>query len=149
MKTFEINDDYQDNIAELIISIQEYFSKSPSFISQKDNANAPIVKENNVWILLDEWISKHKLYDKIQEKYPEFDLNNGGSGVISEKEISKNKYRFVIEQTARLSNGLSITILYHFIIDVNKGSVKLIKKNITSNTLPVSKLSKFIRNIIK
>lgn len=148
MKIFEINDEYQDNITELIISIQEYFSKSPSFISQKDNANAPIVKENNVWVLLDEWISKHKLYERIQEKYPEFDLNNGGSGVISEKEISKNKYRFVIEQTAGLSNGLSITILYHFIIDVNKGSVKLIKKNITSNTLPVSRLSKFIRSIL-
>lgn len=148
MKIFEINDEYQDNITELIISIQEYFSKSPSFISQKDNANAPIVKENNVWILLDEWISKHKLYDKIQEKYPEFDLNNGGSEIISEKEIAKNKYRFVIEQTAGLSNGLSITILYHFIIDVNKESVKLIKKNITSNTLPVSRLSKFIRSIL-
>ena len=148
MKSFEINDEYQDNITELIISIQEYFSKSPSFISQKDSANAPIVKENNVWILLDEWISKHKLYEMIQEKYPEFDLNNGGSGVISEKEISKNKYRFVIEQTAGLSNGLSITILYHFIIDVNKGSVKLIKKNITSNTLPVSRLTKFIRSIL-
>lgn len=148
MKSFEINDEYQDNITELIISIQEYFSKSPSFISQKDSANAPIVKENNVWILLDEWISKHKLYERIQEKYPEFDLNNGGSGVISEKEISKNKYRFVIEQTAGLSNGLSITILYHFIIDVNKGSVKLIKKNITSNTLPVSRLTKFIRSIL-
>lgn len=148
MKSFEINDEYQDNITELIISIQEYFSKSPSFISQKDSANAPIVKENNVWILLDEWISKHKLYERIQEKYPEFDLNNGGSGVISEKEISKNKYRFVIEQTAGLSNGLSITILYHFIINVNKGSVKLIKKNITSNTLPVSRLTKFIRSIL-
>ena len=148
MKSFEINDEYQDNSTELIISIQEYFSKSPSFISQKDSANAPIVKENNVWILLDEWISKHKLYERIQEKYPEFDLNNGGSGVISEKEISKNKYRFVIEQTAGLSNGLSITILYHFIINVNKGSVKLIKKNITSNTLPVSRLTKFIRSIL-
>lgn len=148
MKTFEINDEYQDNIAELIISIQEYFSKSPSFISQKGKISAPIVKENNVWVLLDEWISKHKLYERIQEKYPEFDLGNGGSGVISEKEISKNKYRLVIEQTAGLSNGLSITILYHFIIDVNKGRVRLIKKNITSNTLPVNKLTKFIRKVL-
>lgn len=68
-------------------------------------------------------------------------------GELSFKKIKKNIYYVIIEQSDSISQNHTVTIYYHIIINTLKNKVKLKRKQIISNTLPISKISKFFQRI--
>ena len=78
------------------------------------------------------------------KKYKKFEFHLGGSSKLSFQKIKKSIYYVIIEQMEGLTEKNQIIMQYHIRINLAKNKVKLIKKKIVSNTLPVSNLRKII-----
>lgn len=68
-------------------------------------------------------------------------------GELNFKKIKKHTYYVIIEQSDSISPNHTITIYYHIIINTLKNKVKLKRKQIISNTLPISRISKLFQKI--
>lgn len=147
IKLFSINPKFESDILNLIDCMDNYFcgnsirDKDISTMNEyvQDNEN----NDEKARQLLDEWINKNKLFEMIQRKYKKFEFNSGDGGEISFKKFAPNKYYAIIEQSNNLSQYHTILINYYFVINVSKNSVKLIKKRIITNTLPLNAFEKF------
>ena len=89
------------------------------------------------------------MFEYTKKRYKNLEFNSGGGGQLSFKKIRKHIYYVIIERTDSMSEKYSITIDYHIIINILKNEVKLKKRQIVSNTLPVSKISKFLQKIFR
>ena len=151
MKNFEINPEYEDNFNFLIEELKKYFenNKQLSEINDEKNEIDNIILENEqkAHELLNEWIKKNNLCNYIRNKYKKIQFQGGGGGPLSFKDIGNGKYYVIISQSDSLSQDYSVTINFHIIIDINKNKVKLKKRQIISNTLPISKVTKIIEKI--
>lgn len=151
-KNFKINEEYSDDIKNLITNMKNYFEKNNMIvkvqykkIEEKSNNNINKEKANK---LLNDWITKNNFYEEINEKYKMLEFHEGDGDEISFKEINKNKFYIIIEQSGGLSKEYEVHIIYHFIVDVKKNKVKLKKKQIRKNTLPISGIRKIFEKII-
>lgn len=152
MKDFEIKSEYKENFQLLIEELKRYFENNEKTTENKlencINNNDNIFKnELKAHKLLDEWLNKNKLFKYIENKYKNVEFKSGGGGPLSFKDIGKGKYYVILCESNSLSEQFSVTINFHFIIDVYKNKVKLKKKQIVSNTLPISKIRKIIEKI--
>lgn len=68
---------------------------------------------------------------------------------LSFKKIKNHIYYVIIEQSDSISSNHTITIYYHIIINTLKNKVKLKRKQIISNTLPISRIAKLFQKIFK
>ena len=152
MKNFEIKSEYKENFQLLIEELKRYFennektteNKLENCINNNDNIFENELKAHK---LLDEWLNKNKLFKYTENKYKNVEFKSGGGGPLSFKDIGKGKYYVILCESNSLSEQFSVTINFHFIIDVYKNKVKLKKKQIVSNTLPISKIRKIIEKI--
>lgn len=150
MKNFEINPEYEENFNLLIDELKKYFEnneESTEINDEKNNVDDNILEnEQKAHKLLDEWLKKNKLFEYAKHKYKKLQFQGGG-GPVSFKDIGNGKYYAIISQSDSLSQDYSVTINFHIIIDINKKKVKLKKRQIISNTLPISKAVKTIERI--
>ena len=152
MKNFEIKSEYKENFQLLIEELKRYFennekateNKLENCINNNDNIFENELKAHK---LLDEWLNKNKLFKYTENKYKNVEFKSGGGGPLSFKDIGKGKYYVILCESNSLSEQFSVTINFHFVIDVYKNKVKLKKKQIVSNTLPISKIRKIIEKI--
>lgn len=151
MKNFEINPEYEDNFNFLIEELKKYFenNKQLSEINDEKNEIDNIILENEqkAHELLNEWIKKNNLCNYIRNKYKKIQFRGVSGGPLNFKDIGNGKYYIIISQTDFLSQDCSVTTNFHIIIDINKNKVKLKKRQIVSNTLPISKVTKMIEKI--
>ncbi len=151
MKKFEINPEYEENFSLLIDKLKKYFenNKQLSEINyEKNTIDASLLEnEQKAHKLLEEWLNKNKLFEYTKNKYKKIQFQGGGGGPLSFKDIGNGKYYVIISQSDSLSQDYSVTINFHIIIDINKNKVKLKKRQIISNTLPISKVTKIIEKI--
>ena len=151
MKNFEINPEYEENFNILIDELKNYFENNKELteiIDEKSSIDNNIVEnEQKAHKLLDEWLNKNKLFEYIKNKYKKLQFQGGSGGPLSFKDIGNGKYYVIIGQSESLSQEYSVTINFHIIIDTNKNKVKLKKRQIISNTLPISKVTKIIEKI--
>lgn len=152
MKNYEINLEYKENFQLLIEELKKYFESNKKPTKNKmdiyiDNDGAILENELKAHKLLEEWLNRNKLFEYTKNKYNKFEFQGGGGGPLSFKSIGNGKYYVIIVQSDSLSKDYSVTVNFHFIIDINKNKVKLKKKQIVSNTLPVSKIRKIIEKI--
>ena len=75
------------------------------------------------------------------------EFREGDGDELNFKEISKNKFYVIIEQFCGLSKEYRVEVIYHFIIDIKKNKVKLKKKQVIKNTLPINKFRKLFEKI--
>lgn len=153
MSTYEINEEYKDSIVQLIDSIKKYFDSD--FVEIKQDEKTTIINKSKfddkkiAWKLLEQWMDDNKIYEHIQEKYKKFEFHFGGGGEISFKKINETEFYVILEQTEGISENHQITMHYHIIVNIKNNIVKLKKKIIISNTLPQSKIEKFISKVWK
>lgn len=152
MSTYDINSEYNDDIINLIEKIKRYFETDRQIVI--DKYNDELVIENNKMEdklfarqLLDKWISKNKLFEYVQKKYKKFEFHAGDGGELSFKKTKEHTYYVIIEQIDYMSENYSITINYHIIINTLKNRVKLKKKKVISNTLPICKIRKAMEKL--
>lgn len=105
--------------------------------------NEQIVQE-----LLDRWINKNKLFEYFENKYKNIQFQAGDGFPLSIKDIGNGKHYIIFTHSSFLSEEYFIVMNFHLIIDINKKTVKLKRKQIVSNTLPVSKIRKMIEKIL-
>lgn len=153
MSSYEVNPEYEVCIINLIEELKKYFVRTQKNSEIKientpDDNKFEFDNENKANKILNEWMKKNKLFEYNKKKYKKLEFKGGGGGTLSFKNIGEGIYYVIIEQTESLSNEYSITINFHIIIDINKNKVKLKKKQIVSNTLPISKIKKIIEKII-
>ena len=152
MKKFEINPEYEENFNLLIDELKKYFEdnkKLPELNDEKSTIDNSILEnEQKAHKLLDEWLNEHKLFEYIKNKYKKIQFQAGDGFPLSFKDIGNGKYYVIIVQSNFLLQDYSVTMNFHIIIDINKNKVKLKKKQIISNTLPISKVKKIIEKIL-
>lgn len=140
---YQINDKYKEDIERLIFEIKEYFkrdSKKQNNFENKDINKCPINREEGrvcAESLLIQYLEKHKPHEFIYKKYSHLKFSEGGGGILSLNKIKKNKYYAIIEEGEGISESHFIKVIFHYIIDIKKQKVKLIKRKVTSNTLPI------------
>ena len=78
--------------------------------------------------------------------YPKFELEGGSTSGPPEK-IKKNKYRAILECGGSISEKQYVKIKIYLIIDIKKKKVKLVRKKVIENTLPISNMRKLIEKI--
>lgn len=150
MGTYEINKEYEKDITDLLENIKKYFNaKSIKEYTKKTELHIKEIDDRLIASqLLEKWLKNNKIFDYVQKKYKRFEFRSGGGGEISFKRIKEQKYYVMLEESNSISQNYSITICYHIIINTRKNKVSLKKRQIISNTLPTSKISKFIEKII-
>lgn len=149
MSTYEVNKKYESDIINLLEYISIYFGKESSTENKLKKVvdNSEIDEKAKARQLLDKWLMKNKIFEDATKIYPNFEFSSGGGGELSFKEVKKHKYYVIIEQGSSISESHSIIIYYHFRINTQKNKVKLKRKQIFKNTLPISKLSKILCQI--
>ena len=151
MKDFEINKEYEESFQELLRNVKEYFESEHTQELQQEiilEENEELEEKLKAQKLLDDWLIKNKLYEYSHKKYKYLEFNGGGSGgLLSLKAIGNGKFYAIIQQSDAVSDNQSIELNFHVIIDTNKKRVKLKKKQVLSNTLPVSNFEKIIEKI--
>lgn len=153
MSTYEINNEYNEDIINLIKEISKYFSKEESSISKIENKEETKSSEQDTYDkslaqkMLHKWIKEENVLKKSLKKYKKFDFHYGGGCELGFKKIKEHTYYAIIEQTDNISKNYYITIDYHIIINTQKNIVRLKRKHIVANTLPISKLFKFLEKV--
>lgn len=150
MSTYEINKEYEEDIINLLENIKKYFNSEviKEYTKETEISIKKIEDRLVANQLLEEWLKNNKLSDYIPKRYKRFKFSGGGGGELSFKKIKVQKYYVMLEESHAISQNYSITICYHIIINTRKNKVRLKKRQIISNTLPTSKISKFIEKII-
>lgn len=155
-KNYQINDKYQEDIDNLICTIKEYFNKDSEIENRIEKKEAResfinIIDKERMYAeeLLNQYIEKYKPYEYIQKKYSYLKFNGGGGAILSLNRIKRNIYYAIIEEVESISEDYFIKVAFHYMINIKKGKVKLIKRKIVSNTLPICKKIKFIFNLFK
>lgn len=152
MKDYEINPEYKEDFQMLIQRIKDYFEDNTEFDeikkdgSNNDNSNV-LEDELKANKLLNDWINNNKLIEYVENKYSEFEFQGGFQGQLSFKNIGNGKYYVIIEQSNSLSQDYFITVNFYIIVDINKNKVKLKKRKVVSNTLPINKFTKIIEKL--
>ncbi len=154
MSTYEINQEYEYNIIELIDFIKNYFDDNNPVIEVGDDKNIinseyKLDEEKIARKLMDKWISDKKIYDHIQKKYKRFEFHYGDGGELSFKKINEKEFYVILEQMEGISEKHQITMQYHLIVNIKSSVVKLKKKSIISNTLPQGRIDKLINKIFE
>ena len=150
MSKFEVNSEFEDSIIKLIDELKQYFENNGEkvkFNVKNDVKTIDFDEENRANKILDDWTKKTKLYEYINKRYKKLKFCGDGSGTLSLKNIGKGRFYAIIEQSAGLSSQYSVSIHFHLIIDINRNTVKLKKRRIISNTLPISKVQKIMEKI--
>lgn len=146
MSTFEINQEYDGDIRNLLEQISIYFQDErlikdePKSVVDSGEISEKVFARH----LLAKWLKKNEILEKVTNMYPELDFHLGGGGEISFKKVKNYVYYIITEQEDYVSEKHSIIIYYHFIINTKKEKVKLRRKQIVKNTLPISNLSKIL-----
>lgn len=150
--TYEINKEYKESIQDLIRNIDEYFCSSIKI--EKEDVNIQDILEldeieserREVSALFDKWVEAHPLHEIIQKRYKEFDFIDGYGGTgPSIKKIADSKYWVCIELSTGLFSEVNIKVIFMFIVNLKTKNVKLKRIHEIENTLPLSKIQKFIR----
>lgn len=154
MSTYEINQEYEDNIIELIDFIKKYFDNNNPVIEVSDDKNIinseyKLDEEKIARKLMDKWISDKKIYEHIRKKYKKFEFHYGGGGELSLKKINEKEFYVILEQMEGISEKYQITMQYHIIVNIKNSVVKLKKKRIISNTLPQGRIENLINKIFE
>jgi len=152
MKTYSINERFIDDINNLIDSIRIYFEGS-----NNEMIKSPKVKENNVLKedmqkakrLLEKYLSDFNVYNYLEKKYKKIEFAGGSGGILSIKQNGKKKYYAMVECNESLSKDYYVSIIFQYNINIEKEEVKLVKKRIVENTLPISPIYKIIEKIFK
>lgn len=152
MKKFEINFEYLENFNFLIEELKRYFESNKQLYEINDGKTTMddkvLENEQIVQELLNRWINKNKLFEYFENKYKNIQFQAGDGFPLSIKDIGNGKYYIIFTHSSFLSEEYSIVMNFHLIIDINKKTVKLKRKQIVSNTLPVSKIRKMIEKIL-
>lgn len=171
MLNFDINPEYEESILNLLCELKKYFNDTKAIcenVDKNNNLNESIVNGHNgkkkcineklkqeninnqekVNELLDEWLKSNDLHKYINDKYRKFEFYSGDGGVISCKCIKNGIYYIIINQEQYITKDYGISINFYIIVDINKNIVKLNKKHICKNTLPISKIEKIIDIIL-
>lgn len=152
MKDYEINPEYKEDFQMLIQRIKDYFEDNTEFVeikkddSNNDNSNV-LEDELKANKLLNDWINNNELIEYVENKYSKFEFQGGFQGQLSFKNIGNGKYYVIIEQSNSLSQDYFITVNFYIIVDINKNKVKLKKRKVVSNTLPINKFTKIIEKL--
>lgn len=151
MSTYKINEEYKSDIINLLDQIRKYFDDNniKKHEKQEISENKEIDDRLIAKQLLDEWMQNNEIYEYILKKYSQFEFHFGDGCELSFKELKKHVYYVIIEQMESMSEKHSITVHYHILINTLRGKVKLKKRRIVSNTLPVNRLSKFLQKIFR
>ncbi|MEG0826526.1 MAG: AAA family ATPase, partial [Bacilli bacterium] len=119
MSNYSVNKKYEEDILLLIDSIKEYFDTDcdyPISYNIENQYNDNIDDNKKIaHLLLEKFLLENKVYDYIKNKYNKFEFKSGGGGELSFKQINKNEYYIIIEQTNSISEKQSITINFHII----------------------------------
>ena len=150
MASFEINNKYKGDIKELLNNISNYFNKEYIY------ENKVSINENKVYDddetlskqLLDKWLMKNNNLENDISKFYKFEFHAGNTEIISNKKIKDNKYFVIIKKENSITDDHNIIIYYYLLIDLKKEKIKLKRKQIIKNTLPMSKFSKLLFKII-
>lgn len=146
MANFEINNKYDGDIKELLNNISNYFNKEYIY------ENKVSINENKVYDddetlskqLLDKWLMKNNNLENDISKFYKFEFHAGNTEIISNKKIKDNKYFVIIKKENSITEEHNIIIYYYLLIDLKKEKIKLKRKQIIINTLPMSKFSKLL-----
>ena len=133
-----INEKYEETIKILIEKMDDYFKNDNKSIKKDDLKNKITENEQEkaAQRLLDDYLRINPLHTKIEKKYKHIKFKGGSGGPISFKKISKNKYYAIIEDSQGVTEKYSITIQYHFIINIKSKKVTLKKEKIIKDTIP-------------
>lgn len=152
MKNFEINPEYEENFNLLIDELKKYFEnniESTEINDEKNNVDDNILEnEQKAHDLLDIWLKNNIPHEYIKNKYKNINFTSGGGAELSFKKISRDKYYAIISQSESIDEQFSVTMLFHIVINIKKNKVKLKRKQIVSNTLPISKIRKTLEKIL-
>lgn len=149
---YEINEEYKESIQDLIKNIDEYFGSSIK--PEKEEINVQDISEldevenecREVSLLFDKWVEAHPLHEIIQKRYKEFDFSDGYGGTgPSIRKIADSKYWVCIELSTGLFSEVNIKVIFMFIVNLKTKKVKLKRIYEIENSLPLSKIQKFIR----
>ncbi len=139
-KTCEINEEYEEDVNNLILKMKEYFESnavSPEEITSDSNIdNEEIIAQK----ILDSYIKENNPINLIREEYSYLEFKGYGGGIISFKKVKENIYYAIIEESSKLSDKHEITIDFHYIINIQEKKVVKVSKNVVTNTLPRRKL---------
>ncbi len=104
----------------------------------KEDSYIEYLEEQKARKLLENWLKDNKMTEYVQKKYKKLNICSGGGGELSFKKYKEGIYYCVIEQSEGLAfEEKSITINYLIKINLKKNKVKIKKKKVVSNTLPI------------
>lgn len=151
MSKYKINAEFNNDIINLLNHIKEYFLNNYPEKYEEIEKNKFIEADDKLIAeqLLNKWLEDNKMFEYTKKRYKNLEFNSGGGGQLSFKKIRKHIYYVIVERTDSMSEKYSLTIDYHIIINTLKNEVKLKKRQIVSNTLPVSKISKVLQKIFR
>lgn len=152
MKNYEINQEYKENFNLLIKNLKDYFenNKENALLTEENfiQNNTNTLEESEVRNLMYKWLKNNMPHEYIKNKYKNINFTSGGGEELSFKKISRYKYYAIVSQSESIGKEFSVTILFHIIINVKKYKVKLKRKQIISNTLPISGIRKIVEKIL-
>ena len=135
LKTGEINEEYSNNIEQLLAEIKDYFSAENITVEKIDDTN-----------LIENGVKREDYLGYIRNKCLNFELA-GGSLRLSEK-VGKDSILEYIEAGCCLagSKDYEIKMIFEVTRSLKTNEIVKIKRFIRSNTLPIRKLRKFYLN---
>lgn len=150
MKTYSINEKFIDDINNLIDSIRIYFKGN-----NNEMIESPKVEENNILNedmqkakrLLERYLSKFNMHNYFNKKYKKIEFAGGSGEILSIKQNGKNKYYAIVECNEVLSKKYYVSIIFQYNINVETKEIKLLKKRVIENTLPINPIYKIIEKI--
>ena len=149
MANFEINKKYEEDIKELLNNISNYFNKEYTHENKISiNGIKGYDDETLSKQLLDKWLMKNNNLENDISKFSKFEFHSGNTEIISNKRIKDNKYFVIIKKENSITEDHNIVIYYYLLINLKKEKIKLKRKQIIKNTLPISKFSKLLFKII-
>lgn len=150
-----VRDEFKDDVDSLIKNINEYFVnysimadeiENKKIESVDSNVDENIVDDELAEKLLDSWTKENKIEDYIKNKYKNFNFS-GGSVIVSFQKIGDKKYYVIKNIGGMVSNNYKISIDYHLLINIETKKVKIKKRKVVKNTLPVNFLVKVIEKL--
>lgn len=161
-QTCEINEQYKEDVQKLINAMKDYFENS------KDNNNQENEKEDNnsqqltvnqikntdnnelesAEKLLNEHLENYDLQGYLEKKYKYFKFIGDMGDIISLKKIKSQKYYALVEREASISKNHSVLMIFKLVVNTKIKRVKIARKIVISNTLPISRIQRAIEKII-
>lgn len=152
MGDYSVNPRFRNDINCLIDSIDHYFISEVNVearlgVKELSSPNKNIKNLAIAESLLTEYITDNDLHSYIQNRYDKIQFNGGGGGILSLKNTSESTYYAIVEESAGISENHSVTVAFHFSINTKSREVYLNRKRIISNTLPISRIARFIEKV--